>query len=198
MLAVRCDFVVALSRRGGPTVRADVLIQRQPKQAWRSIRWREGSKGWLRAPGVAVRGWRIRSDGKRRAGWLIGEDSADGKRRYYWSNLGPNTSLEKMVGYAHRRHWVEQFHEEAKGLLGWDQYQGRLWPGFHRNAVCVLLAYSFLVWQEFTQRQRVRRRGRKRRPFSPSAGSATPVAAGDPPTDLRLATPPGSQGVAAA
>jgi len=152
---------------GGPTVRADVLIQRQPKQAWRSIRWREGSKGWLRAPGVAVRGWRIRSDGKRRAGWLIGEDSADGKRRSYWSNLGPNTSLEKMVGYAHRRHWVEQFHEEAKGLLGWDQYQGRLWPGFHRNSVCVLLAYSFLVWQEFTQRQRVRRRGRKRRPFPP-------------------------------
>jgi SRSO17 transposase len=198
VVAVRCDFVVALSRRGGPTVRADVLIQRQPKQAWRSIRWREGSKGWLRAPFVAVRGWRIRSDGKRRAGWLSGEDSADGKRRYYWSNLGPNTSLAKMVGYAHRRHWVEQFHEEAKGLLGWDQYQGRLWPGFHRNSVCVMLAYSFLVWQEFTQRQRVRRRGRKRRPFSPSAGSATPVAAGDPPTDLRLATPPGSQGVAAA
>ena len=30
-----------------------------------------------------------------------------------------------MVEYAHRRHWVEQYHEEAKGLLGWDQYQGR-------------------------------------------------------------------------
>ena len=51
--------------------------------------------------------------------------------------------------YAHRRHWVEQYHEEAKGLLGWDQYQGRLWPGFHRHAVSVMLAYSFLVWQEW-------------------------------------------------
>jgi SRSO17 transposase len=29
---------------------------------------------------------------------------------------------------------VERYHEEAKGLLGWDQYQGRLWTGFHRRA----------------------------------------------------------------
>src|SRR5262249_36882225 len=34
---------------------------------------------------------------------------------------------------AHRRGEVEPFHEEAKGELGWDQYQGRLWPRFHRQ-----------------------------------------------------------------
>jgi hypothetical protein len=39
----------------------------------------------------------VRSDGKRRAGWLIGEDSADGKRRYYWSNLGPNWPSRNKV-----------------------------------------------------------------------------------------------------
>ena len=91
------------------------------------------------------------SSGRRRAGWLIGEDASDGKRRYYWSNFGADVPLERMVEYAHRRHWVEQYHEEAKGLLGWDQYQGRLWPGFHRHAVSVMLAYSFLVWQEWQQ-----------------------------------------------
>src|SRR5438874_13790574 len=70
---------------------------------------------------------------------------------------------------AHRRHWVERFHEEAKELLGWDQYQGRLWTGFHRNSVLVMLAYSFLVWQEFDHRQQVILRGRPRGPFSPAA-----------------------------
>jgi SRSO17 transposase len=40
---------------------------------------------------------------------------------------------------------VEPFHEEAKGELGWDQYQGRLWLGFNRHAVVVLRAYRFLV-----------------------------------------------------
>ncbi len=64
---------------------------------------------------------------------------------------GRTWPLERMVEYAHRRHWVEQYHEEAKGLLGWDQYQGRLWTGFHRHAVRVMLAYSFLVWQEWQQ-----------------------------------------------
>ena len=86
--------------------------------------------------------------------------------------------LERMVEYAHRRHWVEQFHEQAKELLGWDQYQGRLWTGFHRNSVLVMLAYSFLVWHEFGQRQEVSRRGRPRRPFSPSGRPQAHAAAG--------------------
>jgi hypothetical protein len=69
---------------------------------------------------------------------------------------------------------LEQFHEEAKGELGWDHDQGRLWPGFHRHAVTVRLAYSFLVCLELHQRRRPRGRGRPRHPFSPSAGSAAP------------------------
>ena len=94
----------------------------------------------MRGRFVALRGWRVTSSGRRRSGWLIGEDASDGKRRYDWSDFGPVVALERMVEYAHRRHWVEQYHEEAKGLLGWDQYQGRLWPGFHRHAVSVMLA----------------------------------------------------------
>ena len=158
VVAVRADFAVALSRRGGPTQRADVLVGAQAARSWRSVTWREGSQGWMRGRFVALRGWRVTSSGRRRAGWLIGEDASDGKRRYYWSNFGPEVALERMVEYAHRRHWVEQYHEEAKGLLGWDQYQGRLWPGFHRHAVSVMLAYSFLVWQEWQQRQERARR----------------------------------------
>jgi SRSO17 transposase len=62
--------------------------------------------------------------------------------------LPPDTLLEALAGYANRRQAIEQFHEEAKGELGWDQYQGRLWPGFPRHAVTVMLAYSFFVWLE--------------------------------------------------
>ncbi|HTU21558.1 MAG TPA: hypothetical protein VMG10_26210 [Gemmataceae bacterium] len=151
------------------------------------MRWREGSKGWLAAKAVAVRCWRVNADGTRRMGWLIGEDASDGKRRYYWSNFGAETVLERMVEYAHRRHWVEQFHEEAKELLGWDQYQGRLWTGFHRNSVLVLLAYSLLVWHEFGQRHEVSRRGRPRRPFSPSGRPPARAAAGGASTHRGLA-----------
>jgi SRSO17 transposase len=198
VVAVRCDFAVSTSRRGGVTQRADELIRAQATRSWRSVTWREGSKGWMRGRFVALRAWQVTASGRRRAGWLIGEDASDGKRRYYWSNFGPDVPLERLVEYARRRHWVEQYHEEAKGLLGWDQYQGRLWTGFHRHAVCVMLAYSFLVWQEWKQRQERSRPGRPRRAFSPSAGSPTDVTAGGPPADLRLAPHRGGQGMAVA
>jgi len=188
VVAIRCDFEVTLGQAAAEQPqRADALVGSLPARSWRTIRWRQGSQGWQSGRFCAVRCWRVLSDGRRRLGWLIGEDSSDGQRRYYWSNFGAGVPLERMVEYAHRRYWVEQFHEQAKGLLGWDQYQGRLWTGFHRNSVLVLLAYSFLVWQEYQQRQRTRRRGRPRRPFSPSAGPAAAAPAGGASAGGRLA-----------
>jgi SRSO17 transposase len=190
IVAVRADFAIAWQRRGGEGVRADTSVEAQPPRAWRSIRWREGSRGWMQAPFLRLRAWRVTSDGRRRAGWLLAERLPDGKRKYYWSNFGPRALLEQSVEYAHRRHWVEQYHEEAKGLLGWDQYQGRRWHGFHRHAVTVMLAYSFLVWQEWHQRPQQTRPGRPRRAFSPSTRPTAPALAGDPSPNLRLAPPP--------
>jgi SRSO17 transposase len=175
VVAVRSDFRVSRQQQTtGPVARTDELLQRVPRAQWRTIRWRQGTKGWLRKKFMAVRCWRITSDGQRHVGWLVGERATQGQpeeRKYYWSNLPASTRLEELVEYAHRRYAVEQFHEEAKGELGWDQYQGRLWPGFHRHAVTVMLAYSFLVWLELQQRHHQPRRGRPRDPFSPSAGS---------------------------
>ena len=192
VVAVRADFAVVVTRQSGePNRRADALLAELPAGVWRSVRWREGSKGWMRGKFVAlrvnfaaVRCWRLTSDGSRHVGWLIGEREARGqagRRKFYWSNLGPQAPLGKLVGYAHRRHWVEQFYEEAKGLLGWDQYQGRLWSGFHRHAVTVMLAYSFLVWQEFRLRWTRPRPGRRRPAFSPSPGPPPGALAGGPP-----------------
>jgi SRSO17 transposase len=171
--AVRKDFKVALSV-DGPARAAESVLAEQPARAWRTVRWREGDKGWLKGRFCAIRCWRAPSESAERVeGWLIFERTSQGERKYHWSNFSAQASLEEMVEYAHRRYNVEQFHEQAKGLLGWDQYQGRLWTGFHRNSVLVMLAYTFLVKQEWQNRQLVRRRGPKRRPFSPSARPQT-------------------------
>jgi SRSO17 transposase len=177
VVAVRRDFKVALSA-DGPAVPAEAVLAQQPGRAWRTIRWREGSRGWLKGRFCAVRCWRAPSEGAARVpGWLIGERTSAGERKYHFSNFAEEASLEEMVEYAHRRYGVEKFHEEAKGLLGWDQYQGRLWSGFHRHSVLVMLAYSFLVTQEYKQRQEVARRGRPRGDFSPSARPSAPALA---------------------
>jgi hypothetical protein len=87
--------------------------------------------------------------------------------KYYWSNLPASATVDELAGYAHRRSAVEQLHEEAKGELGWDQDQGRLWPGFHPHAVTVMLADSFLVGLELWPRRAPRRRGAPATRFPP-------------------------------
>ena len=195
VVGVRADFRVHGSRTAAsPSQRADQWLQAMPRAQWRTIRWRQGSTGWLRKKFIAVRCWRVTTEGQRRLGWLLGERASRGQpeeRKYYWSNLPASATLEELAGYAHRRHAIEQFHEEAKGELGWDHDQGRLWPGFHRQAVPVMLAYSFLVWLELRQRQSQKRRGRPRDPFSPSARSVASHAAGRASTGRPVAAPPG-------
>jgi SRSO17 transposase len=173
VVAVRCDFQVRCKCRGAPpSQRADQVLAALPKSQWRTIRWRHGTKGWLRKKFVALRAWRITAEGEAHIGWLLGERATRGQpeaRKFYWSNLPASSSLAKLVDYAHRRHAIEHFHEEAKEELGWDQYQGRLWPGFHRHATAVMRAMSFLTCLELQPRHGQAKRGRPRDPFSPSA-----------------------------
>ena len=167
--------------------RADAVLKEMARSAWKTISWREGTKGRLRKKFVAIRVYRTREGERQQLGWLIGERPARGQSgewKYYFSNFPKAMPVEKMVEYAHRRWHIEEFHEGGKSLLGWDEYQGRRWTGFHRQATIIMLTYSFLRWQEWRQRQeKPRSPGRPRDPFSPSEGSAPTPLAGDPPTD---------------
>jgi hypothetical protein len=191
VVAVRCDFEVRLKCRGASAShRADQVLATLPKCQWRPIRWRHGTKGWLGKKFVALRAWRITAAGKAHMGWWLGERAARGQpeeRKFYWSNLPASASWEELVDDAHRRHAIEKFHEEAKEELGWDQYQGRLGPGFHRHAVTVMLAMSFLTCLELQHRHGQATRGRPRDPCSPSARLASACAASATPAGRAVA-----------
>lgn len=176
---VRKDFSVSLSRgASSPVQRAEHVIASLPKRVWRMIGWRQGHDGiWLKGSFTAVRCWRVDGRGSRKIGWLLAQrelPDGSGRTKFLWSNCSASTPLLRMVEWAHRRYAVERFHQESKTLLGWDQYQGRLWQGFHRNSVLVMLAHSFLVWLEWQNRQTIKLRGRPRGALSPSQGSQTP------------------------
>src|SRR5215831_300308 len=194
VVAVRSDFQVRPKWRDVPHAqRVDQVWSAVPRRQWRTIRWRHGSQGGLRKKCVAVRAWRSTAEGETRIGWLLGERAARGQPeepKYDGSNLPASASLEALVDYAQRRHAIEHFHEEAKEELGWDQYQGRLWPGCHRHAVTVMRAMSFLIWLAVRHRQSHAHRGRPRDPFSPSAGSLAPHAASGASGSRAVAAPP--------
>jgi len=175
VVAGRTAFQV---RRGSaatsPVWRADAWLHRVPRWQWRTMRWRRGTQGGLRKQCVAGRSWRVPSHRQRYLGWLVGERATQGQpeeRQYSWRNLPAATPRAALAGYAHRRHAMEPLHAEAKGELGWDPYQGRLWPGLHRHVVTVLLAYRLLVWLERCQQRRSKRSGRTGDPLSPAPGA---------------------------
>ena len=176
VVAVPCDFHVEVKGQAERGVhRADTVLKDVARSAWKTVAWREGSKGWLRKKFVALRVYRTLEGQRQQLGWLIGERPARGQSgdwKFYFPNFPKAVPLEQMVEYAHRRWHIEEFHEGGKSLLGWDDYQGRLWTGFHRQATIIMLTYSFLRWQEWHQRQQAPRSpGRPRDRFSPSVGS---------------------------
>ena len=176
VVAVPCDFHVEVKGQAERGVhRADTVLKDVARSAWKTVAWREGSKGWLRKKFVALRVYRTLEGQRQQLGWFIGERPARGQSgdwKFYFSNFPKAVPLVQMVEYAHRRWHIEKFHEGGKSLLGWDDYQGRLWTGFHRQATIIMLTYSFLRWQEWHQRQQAPRSpGRPRDRFSPSVGS---------------------------
>jgi SRSO17 transposase len=191
VVAVRATFSVTFGRaQNSPVLRADDALAVQPLRDWQTLAWSEGTKGWGRAKFLALRCWRMDGDGTRHVGWLLGQRPGreqNGDWKYFWSDFPTTTPLAVMVEYAHRRHWVEQYHEEAKTELGWDQYQGRRWDGFHRHAITVMLSYSFLVWLEWHEREQRTVWGRPRAAFSPSPGPSPCAPAGSPSQRERMA-----------
>jgi SRSO17 transposase len=125
------------------------------KGAWRRITWRHGTKGPLRAKFAAVRvrvadGPAVRLQG--RTGqhlpgdevWLVGEHRSSGERKYYLSNLPPDTTLKQLASLIKARWVCEQAHQQLKEELGLDHFEGRSWRGLHRHTLMTLIAYLFL------------------------------------------------------
>ena len=153
---------------------------------WRRLSWRRGRKGPLKAAFAAIRvrvadGPAVRLHGRNNQHlpgeevWLVGERRASGERKYYLSNLPPETDVKQLASVIKARWVCEPAHQQLKEELGLDHFEGRGWPGLHRHALMTLLAFCFL--QE--QRLAAVRRGKK---VEGPPASAEP--SGDP---LRLA-----------
>jgi SRSO17 transposase len=147
--------------RGGPrktpipdeeAVAAEAMLA---KSSWQRITWRRGTKGPLRAKFAAMRvrvadGPEVRLHG--RTGqhlpgdevWLVGEHRTSGERKYYLSNLPPDTSLKQLASLIKARWVCEQAHQQLKEELGLDHFEGRSWRGLHRHTLLTLIAYLFL------------------------------------------------------
>jgi SRSO17 transposase len=147
---------------------------------WKTVSWRSGTKGRLKARFAAVRvrtadgpPQRIWNKGQQHLpgdeAWLIGEQRASGEKKYYLANLPAATDLRTLVATIKARCICEQAHQQLKEELGLDHFEGRSWQGLHRHALMTMIAYAFL------QHRRLAHAGRKKRINGPPPQPTMPA-----------------------
>ena len=143
------------------------LFAAMPEAAFRTLSWRRGTKGPLRAGFAAVR-VRI-ADGPAMANaqhlpgdevWLVCEHRSTGERKYHLSNLPAETPLERLAPLIKARWSCEQAHQQMKEELGLDHLECRSWRALQHHALLTMLAFAFL--QHLRLREKSLRSGQHR------------------------------------
>src|SRR5213083_1268187 len=171
------QMVWPVAKRGRPRQRhvPDILsIPAEDMLAnakWRTISWRTGTKGKLKARFAAVRvrvadgpPQRIRDKGQQHLpgdeAWLIGEHRMSGEKKYYLANLPAKTDLRTLAATIKARWICEQAHQQMKEELGLDHFEGRSWQGLHRHALMTMIAYAFLQHRRLATARREKKNQR--------------------------------------
>jgi len=122
-----------------------------PKETWKTVIWRAGSRKELTSRFAALRVrpahrdyWRTEPHPEE---WLLIEWPEDESEpaKYWLSTLPPRTSLADLVFLAKHRWIIERDYQELKQELGLGHFEGRGWRGFHHHATLCIAAYGFLV-----------------------------------------------------
>jgi len=121
-----------------------------PEQSWRTVSWRDGTKGQLSSRFARVRVRAANDDLARQEEWLLIEwPPGEAEPRHYWlSTLSEKTSFRKLVFNAMGRWMIERDYEELKSELGLSHYEGRNWRGFHHHATLCIASYGFLMLEK--------------------------------------------------
>jgi SRSO17 transposase len=132
-------------------VSAKELARSQAPSAYRTVTWREGSKGEMSSRFCARRVRAAHRDydrgDLRDQEWLLVEwpEGADEPTKYYLSTMPNRTSVKSLVRTVKLRWRIERDYEELKQEIGLGHYEGRGWRGVHHHASLSIAAYAFLV-----------------------------------------------------
>jgi SRSO17 transposase len=152
----------AYSGRGRPPVQASYqtapaqakeLALALGEEAFKSVSWRQGSKGTMTGRFTAGR---VRPanrnlprapDGSLPECWLLVEwpDGANEPTDYWLATLPAATPIAELVRLGKIRWRIEHDYRELKHGLGLDHFEGRTWAGWHHHTTLVTAAHLFIT-----------------------------------------------------
>ena len=158
-----------------------------PPETWRRIAYRLGVDGQpLERHFAALRVIPATRDRHAPEAWLLLErplDPSSDDYKQYVLTAPTSASLEELAQIAHRRPLIERnSYQNGKQEVGWSDYQGRSWNGYHHHLAMVMLALTWLHLH------------RHRLPLAaggPGSGSATTPSSASVPATVTLATASG-------
>jgi len=122
-----------------------------PATAWQTVTWREGTDGDKTSRFARLRVRPAHDDRKRSEPhpeeWLLFEwpEGAAAPAKYWLSTEDKDISLKELVRKAKLRWRIERDYQELKQEVGFGDYQGRGWRGFHHHITLCIAAYAFLL-----------------------------------------------------
>jgi SRSO17 transposase len=146
-------------------IKIAALATSLPTAAWSKVVWRQGSRGPQRGRFAAVRVRPARGINRSNSfgtihpedlqpeQWLLihWPEHEEKPTKAWLSNLPDDTDIVALITLARLRWRIERDHEESKGLLGLDHYEGRTWRGLHHHLALVLVAEQFLALERLRE-----------------------------------------------
>jgi|SRR5947209_13874453 len=126
----------------GERVRADAIVAALPTDAWATHSAGAGSQGERLYDWALIR---LPDEGRgETAHWLLVRRSRHDPTEFaYYRAYGPSdTEVEELVRVAGMRWTIEVCFEDAKEVVGLDQYEVRKWTAWYRHITLALLPHA--------------------------------------------------------
>jgi SRSO17 transposase len=137
--------------KGRQPVSIGGLAHQLPASSWKTISWRQGSRGSMRSRFACLRVRPAHRDelrhSPRELEWLVIEwPRGETEPTKFWLSTMPgNTLADQLVRLAKIRWRIERDYQELKQEIGLDHFEGRGWRGFHHHGALCITAYAFLA-----------------------------------------------------
>lgn len=138
-------------RRRGEAISVKKLALRLGRKKFKSVTWRDGTRGPLWSRFARLRVVVAHDDGSdpddREELWLLIEwpDAQREPDHYSLSSLSRDWSAKRLVRLLKERYRTERVYQDIKGELGFDHYEGRRWSGWYHHVSVALCCFAFIV-----------------------------------------------------